>query len=65
MQTLTTGVTQADVEFFHENGYLVVQNGLNSGEIEELRRDTVAICRGETVTCGVSTRTPPARAKTK
>ena len=47
MQTLTTGVTQADVEFFHENGYLVVQNGLNSSEIEELRRDTVAICRGE------------------
>src|SRR4051794_20967884 len=47
MQTLATGITQADVKFFQDNGYLVVQNALSSGEIDELRRDTVAICRGE------------------
>ena len=47
MQTLSTGITQADVEFFQENGYLVVENALNNDEIDELRRDTLAICRGE------------------
>ena len=47
MQTLSTGITQADVEFFQENGYLVVENALNADEVEELRHDTTAICRGE------------------
>ncbi len=47
MQTLSPGIAQAEVEFFRENGYLVVKTGLSGAEIDELRRDTVAICRGE------------------
>ncbi|MEP7294490.1 MAG: phytanoyl-CoA dioxygenase family protein, partial [Chloroflexota bacterium] len=46
MQTLAPEITQVEAEFFRENGYLVVENALNADEIEELRRDTVAICRG-------------------
>lgn len=47
MQTLSAGIAQAEVQFFRENGYLVVENALTADEIDELRRDTVAICRGE------------------
>lgn len=47
MHTLSTGITQTQVEFFRENGYLIIENGLSGDEIDELRRDTVAICRGE------------------
>ena len=47
MQTVAAAVTQAEVESFRENGYLVVKTALSRDEIEELRRDTVAICRGE------------------
>lgn len=36
-----------DVAFYHENGYLVVENALTSAEIEELCAETTAICRGE------------------
>ncbi len=41
----TTGETEA--EFFRENGYLVVHNALSGAEVDELRRDTVRICRGD------------------
>jgi phytanoyl-CoA hydroxylase len=37
----------AEVEFFRENGYLVVHNALPAAEVEELRRDAVRICRGD------------------
>jgi phytanoyl-CoA hydroxylase len=47
MQTLAPEITQAEVEFYRENGYLVVENALNADEVEALRRDTVDICRGE------------------
>ena len=40
-------VTQEDVDFYRENGYLVVPDALSPDEVEELRSDTVAICRGE------------------
>jgi chlorinating enzyme len=47
MQTLSTDTAQAEVDFFRENGYLVVETGLSGDEIDELRRDTVAICRSK------------------
>jgi ectoine hydroxylase-related dioxygenase (phytanoyl-CoA dioxygenase family) len=47
MQTVAPGITQAEVEFYRENGYLVVENALNADEVEALRRDTVDICRGQ------------------
>ena len=34
-------------EFFRENGFLVVEGGLSPKEVEELREETVRICRGE------------------
>lgn len=40
-------ITDSEVAFFHENGYLIVENALSSTEINELRQETVAICRGE------------------
>jgi len=46
MQAVSAGISAAEVEFYRENGYLVVENALSAEEIEELRRDTVAICRG-------------------
>jgi phytanoyl-CoA hydroxylase len=46
-QIRSTGIRQTEIEFFRENGYLVVETGVTGDEIEELRRDTVAICRGE------------------
>jgi phytanoyl-CoA hydroxylase len=40
-------VTQADADFYRENGYLIIENALSMDEVEELRRETTAICRGE------------------
>ena len=40
-------VTAEDAAFYKENGYLIVENALTTAEIEELRRETVAICRGQ------------------
>ncbi|MEM1165774.1 MAG: phytanoyl-CoA dioxygenase family protein [Planctomycetota bacterium] len=34
-------------DFFDANGYLVVEDALTSTEIDELREDAVAICRGD------------------
>ena len=39
--------TAADVEFYKENGYLVVPGLVSSGEVEVLREDTLRVCRGE------------------
>jgi ectoine hydroxylase-related dioxygenase (phytanoyl-CoA dioxygenase family) len=38
---------QLQAEFYHENGYLVVENALSADEVDELRRDTVRLCRNE------------------
>jgi phytanoyl-CoA hydroxylase len=40
-------ITDADATFYRENGYLVVEGALSKTEIEELRHETVSICRGE------------------
>lgn len=40
-------LTEDHVQFFRDNGYLVVENAFCHEEIEELRRETVAICRGQ------------------
>ncbi len=42
-----TSITEEDVLFFEKNGYIVVENALSQGEIDDLRRETVNICRGE------------------
>ncbi len=40
-------LSDKDAEFYRENGYLVVENALSADEIEALRQETVAICRGQ------------------
>lgn len=40
-------VSNEDCQFFIENGYLVVPGLLSDSEIEELRKDTVTLARGE------------------
>ena len=42
----TADMTEKDVRFFEENGYIVIENALNHNEIDALRRETVRICRG-------------------
>ena len=39
-------LTDAQIQFFVENGYLVVPNLIDTAEVEELRQDTVRIARG-------------------
>ncbi len=39
--------TDQMVDFFHQNGYLVIENALTPAEVELLRHETVRICRGE------------------
>jgi ectoine hydroxylase-related dioxygenase (phytanoyl-CoA dioxygenase family) len=46
-ETLPQTITPTQIDFFRENGYLVVENALDPGEVEALRRETVRICRGE------------------
>jgi chlorinating enzyme len=33
--------------FYQENGYLVIEGALSMAEVEELRRETLSLCRGE------------------
>jgi len=40
-------ISPADVAFYHENGYLAVENALSLAEIDELRAETTALCRGD------------------
>lgn len=42
-----TGITAEQVSFYRENGYLIVEGALTPDEVEELRRETTAIVRGE------------------
>ena len=46
-EELASRITDDDVAFYHEKGYLVVPNALSSDEIESLRNETTAICRGD------------------
>lgn len=40
-------ITAEQADFYRENGYLVVENALSMTEVEELRQETISICRGE------------------
>jgi len=40
-------ITKKQVDFYRENGYLVVTNALTPTELETLRTETARICRGE------------------
>lgn len=40
-------ITIEHVEFFKENGYLVIENALTPIEIDELRHETTTLCRGD------------------
>ncbi|MAS36521.1 MAG: phytanoyl-CoA dioxygenase [Anaerolineaceae bacterium] len=40
-------ITDDHAAFFQENGYLIIEDALSSDEIEELRRETASICRGD------------------
>src|SRR5690606_22054554 len=40
-------ITDEHAAFYRENGYLIVDDALSMEEVEALRRETVAICRGE------------------
>ncbi len=51
-------ITEAHAQFYQENGYLVIENALSTAEIEELRSETTAICRGERGT-DIRNYTPP------
>lgn len=43
----TSRVTEDDVAFYRENGYLVIPDALTPEEVETLRDETTALCRGE------------------
>ena len=40
-------ITADHAEFYAENGYLIIENALSQAEIEELRNEATAICRGD------------------
>ena len=46
-QNVAGAVTPENVQFYHENGYLVAPDLLSADEIKTLREETVAIFRGE------------------
>ena len=46
-EEITSHISDDDVAFYHKNGYLIVPNALSSDEIESLRTETTAICRGD------------------
>ena len=45
--TVKGGITPAHAEFYHDKGYLIVQECLNAAELETLKADAVKISRGE------------------
>lgn len=53
-------VTEEDVRFFVENGYLIKEGLVAVDEIEEMRQDTVAIARGAYPCDGISPAPPTA-----
>ena len=45
---ITDGViTPEAVAFYHDQGYLIVENALTPAELAEMRNETTRICRGE------------------
>ena len=40
-------ITDEDVAFYRENGYLIVENALSETEIDSLRHEASTICRGD------------------
>ncbi|HCK11080.1 MAG TPA: phytanoyl-CoA dioxygenase family protein [Candidatus Latescibacteria bacterium] len=40
-------ITDEQVDSYSRDGFLVIENALSPKEVEELRNDTVSICRGE------------------
>jgi phytanoyl-CoA hydroxylase len=46
-QSMTQAASSDLKSFYQENGYLIVADALTSGEVDELRRETTRICRGE------------------
>lgn len=40
-------MTTAAADFYSENGFLVLEDALTTAEVGELRRETLAICRGD------------------
>lgn len=44
---MTAEITDQDVQFYHDNGYLVVPGLASADDVEALRSDTLRICRGE------------------
>jgi phytanoyl-CoA hydroxylase len=40
-------ITEEQVTAYHEDGFLIVPGALSPDEVEEMRADTVAICRGQ------------------
>lgn len=47
IQSPTVSASGSLSEFYAENGYFVLPNALTPAEVEELRAETTAICRGE------------------
>jgi ectoine hydroxylase-related dioxygenase (phytanoyl-CoA dioxygenase family) len=43
----SVAISDEQVRFYQDNGYLVVEDALNPAEVEALRSETVRICRGE------------------
>jgi len=41
------GISEADVAFFRENGFLVIENAIDADEVKRLNDDALAICRGK------------------
>ncbi len=46
-EEITSRISDDDVAFYHKNGYLIVPNALSPEEVESLRHETTAICRGD------------------
>jgi phytanoyl-CoA hydroxylase len=46
-EEMTSRISDDDVAFYQKNGYLIVPNALSPEEIESLRNETTAICRGD------------------
>lgn len=46
-EEITSRITDADVTFYRESGYLVIPDALTPAEIETLREETTALCRGD------------------
>lgn len=46
-EDIASCIRDEDVAFYHENGYLIVPDALSAEEIETLRNETTAICKGE------------------